>query len=177
MAHGAEGGGGGYFHIYWVCAARETPIFNPRFPVRSISFSQNVKIFRSEASPFYIPETIIFEIYLRVSRLSLPTAGLLSRAPRARSGALFTLPRHIPTKIWGEFPPPPPPPHLEFISNNHFGEKWDNIWANRLIFVQAMENIFGQETSAPPPPEPHSTRTLMRTPHISSMTPRVNNHQ
>ena len=28
-------GGGGYFHIYayWVCAARETPIFNPKFPV------------------------------------------------------------------------------------------------------------------------------------------------
>ena len=24
----------------------------------------------------------------------------------------FTLPRHIPTKIWGEYPPPPPPPGL-----------------------------------------------------------------
>ena len=26
-------GGGGYFHIYayWVCAARETPIFSPKF--------------------------------------------------------------------------------------------------------------------------------------------------
>ena len=24
--------------------------------------------------------------------------------------SFFTLPRHIPTKIWGEYPPPPPPP-------------------------------------------------------------------
>ena len=46
---GGGGGGGGDFHMYayWVCAARETPIF------------------------------------------TLP-------------------PRHIPTKIWGEYPPPPP---------------------------------------------------------------------
>ena len=37
-----RGGGGGYFHMYayWVCAARETPIFSPAFPFRSISFSQ-----------------------------------------------------------------------------------------------------------------------------------------
>ena len=36
------GGGGGYFHMYayWVCAARETPIFSPEFLFRSISFSQ-----------------------------------------------------------------------------------------------------------------------------------------
>ena len=35
-------GGGGYFHMtaYWVCAARETPIFSPEFPFRSISVSQ-----------------------------------------------------------------------------------------------------------------------------------------
>ena len=38
-------GGGGYFHMYayWVCAARETPIFSPEFPFRSISFSQITK--------------------------------------------------------------------------------------------------------------------------------------
>ena len=39
-------GGGGYFHMYaqWVCAARETPIFIPEFPFRSISLSQITKI-------------------------------------------------------------------------------------------------------------------------------------
>ena len=36
------GGGGGtsIMYAYWVCAARETPIFSPEFPFRSISFSQ-----------------------------------------------------------------------------------------------------------------------------------------
>ena len=68
------GGGGENFHyvcilgISCICAARETPIFSPKYPVRSISFS-HVKIFRSGASPFYsffaVPETIIFEIPLR----------------------------------------------------------------------------------------------------------------
>ena len=29
-----------YVYAYWVCAARETPIFSPEFPFRSISFSQ-----------------------------------------------------------------------------------------------------------------------------------------
>ena len=28
----------------------------------------------------------------------------------------FTLPRHMPTKIWGEYPPPPPPPRGIFTS-------------------------------------------------------------
>ena len=40
-------------HItYWVCAARETPIFNPKFPLRSISF-------RSRASPFLVEMQIL----------------------------------------------------------------------------------------------------------------------
>ena len=30
-------------YAYWVCAARETPIFSPEFPFRSISFSQITK--------------------------------------------------------------------------------------------------------------------------------------
>ena len=66
----------------WVCASRETPICSPRFPFRSIS----LHILKYSArehhhfTVFAVPETIIFEI-------SLPTAGLLSRAPRARSGA------------------------------------------------------------------------------------------
>ena len=41
-------------YAYWVCAARETPIFSPEFPFRSISFSQITKKIRSGASPFYI---------------------------------------------------------------------------------------------------------------------------
>ena len=55
--------GGGYFqcmHI-GVCAARETPIFSPKFPFRSISFS------RMKSGPehhhctfFAVPETIVF---------------------------------------------------------------------------------------------------------------------
>ena len=41
-------------YAYWVCAARETPIFSPEFPFRSISISQITKKIRSGASPFYI---------------------------------------------------------------------------------------------------------------------------
>ena len=39
MKFGVVPRGGGYFHMYayWVCAARETPIFSPEFPFRSIS--------------------------------------------------------------------------------------------------------------------------------------------
>ena len=43
---GGGGGGGGYgFHnaywpFYWVCAARETPIFSPEFPFRSSGISR-----------------------------------------------------------------------------------------------------------------------------------------
>ena len=59
LAHNhPRGGGGGYFHMYayWimVCSARETPIFSPEFPFRSISFSEITKKMRSGASPFYI---------------------------------------------------------------------------------------------------------------------------
>ena len=43
----ARGGGGGtsiiFRYAYWVCAAREIPIFSPEFPFRSISFSQITK--------------------------------------------------------------------------------------------------------------------------------------
>ena len=76
------GGGGGalpYICILGMCQ-RETPIFSPKFPLQSISFSQMTNIFRSGASPFYIfaiPETIIFKFSSRTSRLLPPTAGLL----------------------------------------------------------------------------------------------------
>ena len=51
---GYWGGGGGDFHAYWVCAARETSIFSTKFPIWSISFSQITKQICSGASPFYI---------------------------------------------------------------------------------------------------------------------------
>ena len=40
-------------YAYWVCAAREAPIFSPEFSFRSISFTQITKKIRSGASPFY----------------------------------------------------------------------------------------------------------------------------
>ena len=62
------GGGGGYFHImyaYCVCSARETPIFSPEFPFRSISFSQITKKSVSRSitishlwANFAVPETM-----------------------------------------------------------------------------------------------------------------------
>ena len=170
------GGGGPYFHImyaYCVCAARDTPIFSPEFPFRSISYSQITKKnpFRSITilhflADFVVPETIIFKISLISTRSSPPTAssartqcvrqrrGLAGvpeiriftlKTVQARSGAphfhaqngsssfrsptfsrstgssfrspcpFFTLPRHMPTKIWGEYPPPPPPPGVRYV--------------------------------------------------------------
>ena len=78
-------GGGGHYHIYacWVCATEETPIFSPKFPLQSISFSQMTKYSAPEHHHFTffaVPETIIFKISLQSSHSSLPTAGLLQPA-------------------------------------------------------------------------------------------------
>ena len=138
------GGGGGVLpcmYAYWVCAPRETPIFNPKFPFRSISFSQMKQYSAPEHHHFTffaILETIIFTIssppavsLLQPARTQsvlqsvpeTPTFMLelapepciftlelpaFSRLSSFRSPPCFTLPRHIPTKIWGEYPPPPP---------------------------------------------------------------------
>ena len=79
-------GGGGdtsiIMYAYWVCVARENPIFSPEFPFRSISFSQisnNKNPFRSITilnfwADFAVPETIIFKISLISTRSSRPTA-------------------------------------------------------------------------------------------------------
>ena len=86
------GGGGGYFHMYayWVCAARETPIFSPKFPIRSISFSQMPPKFGPEHHHFIffaIPETIIFRISLISTHSWPPTAGsALRRHPGLAAG-------------------------------------------------------------------------------------------
>ena len=66
-------------YAYWVCAARETPIFSPKF--RSISFSQITKKSVPDhhhftfLADFAVPETIIFKISLILTRSSPPTAG------------------------------------------------------------------------------------------------------
>ena len=88
-------GPGGYFHMYayWVCATRETPIFSPEFPFRSISFSQITK--KSVLQHHYFT---FFGGFCR------------SGDHHFQNFFNFTLPRHMPTKIWGEYPPPPPPP-------------------------------------------------------------------
>ena len=65
-------------YAYWVCAARESPIFS--FPFRSISFSQITKKSVPEHhhftffADFAVPETIIFKISLISTRSSPPTA-------------------------------------------------------------------------------------------------------
>ena len=124
-----RGGGGGtsIIYAYWVRAARETPIFSPEFPFRSISFSQNYpKKIRSGASPLYIylaeyavketiifnfyfyfnpfmadfavPETIIFKISLISTRSSPPTAG--SALLRSAVPRVSSLPERQPDASW-----------------------------------------------------------------------------
>ena len=135
-------------YAYWVCAARETPIFSPEFPFRSI-LSSGASPFYSFFADFAVPETIIFKISLIIAshgRFSPPNAAprvsqtrpcssgeshFHAKTDQARSGAphfqaqngsssfrrppfsrsigssfrspcqVFTLPRHIPTKIGG----------------------------------------------------------------------------
>ena len=65
-------------YAYWVCAARETPIFRHKFPFWSISFSKMTKKSGPEHHNFNffaVSETIIFNISLMSTRSSPPTAG------------------------------------------------------------------------------------------------------
>ena len=106
----AHPGGGGYFHIYayWVCAARERPIFSPEFPFRSISFSQitNKSVpehhhFNFFLADFAVPETIIFKISLISSRSLPPTAGRLSpKAKRLAAPRVSSRPERQPDASW-----------------------------------------------------------------------------
>ena len=95
---GEEGGGG--VHAYWVCAARETPIFSPKLTIRSISFSQMSKYSEPEHHHFTffgVPDSIIFEIYLRSiaahGRLTQPSSPSSLRSPAlSRSSPLELAP-------------------------------------------------------------------------------------
>ena len=62
-----------------------------------------------------VPETPIFTLDRELVPEPLP---------------FFTLPRHIPTKIWGEYPPPPPPPldgTLNYLSHCSSGPQYELI--------------------------------------------------
>ena len=48
------------------------------------------------------------------------------------------------------------PPLEGNFSSGHFREKQVIFVKNHLIFGQALEKIFGQETAAPPPPPPRN---------------------
>ena len=192
----SPGGGGGctsIMYAYWVCAGRETPIFSPELPFRSISFSQITQKSVPEHHHFtflggfcrsgdhhcqnffnfnpFIAAPMHGRLSPNAKRLAAPrVSGRPERQPDAswqfrrfafsrskriklvpepriftlktaqapsfwspafqaqngsssfrspacsrstgnsfRSpGPFFTLPRHIPTKIWGEYPPPHP---------------------------------------------------------------------
>ena len=85
---GGGGGGGGHFHI---CAIFETPVFSPKFPLQSISFSQITEISAPEHHHFRVfaaPETIIFQISYLQAVSSPPTVGLLRPADGERSGVI-----------------------------------------------------------------------------------------
>ena len=80
-------------YAYWVCTVRETPIFSPEFPFRSISFSQITKKAVPEHhhftfwADFAVLETIIFKISLVSTRSSPPMAGLArTQSVRQRHG-------------------------------------------------------------------------------------------
>ena len=127
------GGGEGYsiiIYAYWVCAARETPIFSPKFPVRSIIyyyFFYKCQKFRSDASPSYsfcrsgdhnFRNFFTFWLFIAAhSRLTQPSSPSSLRSPAfsrpssLRCPPFFTLPRHIglTTNILGEYPRVPQP--------------------------------------------------------------------
>ena len=103
------GGGGGHFYIcaYWVCAARETPIFSPKFPLRSITILHFCRSGDHHFRNFFTLKPFIARVLARRILQSVPETPP-SRSSSIRSSPFFTLPRHIIS--WGECPDPPPPP-------------------------------------------------------------------
>ena len=119
-----------------LCAARETPIFNPKFPLRSISFSQITKIFRSGAReilhffPFRRPSFSKFLYVQTVHRRPRPAycsqperSGSARPGVSARQRNYFShrssgppVRTHLHTANQRRFPPPPP---LTYDMNIH----------------------------------------------------------
>ena len=59
------------------------------------------------------PSSFQNPLFSRSKRLKLvlePRIFTLDRSSFRSPGPFFTLPRHMPSKIWGEYPPPPPRP-------------------------------------------------------------------
>ena len=86
-------------YAYWVCATRETPIFSPEFPFRSISSSQISKKsvpehhhFTFFFADFAVPETISFKISLNSTRSSPPTAGSARTQRRGLARRVLAVP-------------------------------------------------------------------------------------
>ena len=88
---------------------------------------------RQRRSVLAVPEIRIFTLKTAQARSGAPHFQAQSGSSSFRSpafsrstgslfqspGQFFTLPRHIPTKIWGEYPPPPPS-GANFFSPNRF---------------------------------------------------------
>ena len=121
-----------YMYAYWVCAARETPIFSPKFPLRSISFSQMTQysapehhhftflpFWRPSFSQFLYVQVILLRLQLAKTRPTVSSGDPQFHA-RARSGAPhfhararpthFSLCRSTCLPTFGASTPPPPPP-------------------------------------------------------------------
>ena len=143
-------------YAYWVCAAREITIFSPKFPFRSISFSQMTK--KSGHHHF----TFFFKTYLISTRSPPPMAGSArTQSVRQRPGlaagqsASQTRPGssgapHFHARPWSSFPspgrffhfaaahtyqnlgwvPPPPSPGSRYVAASAvpFSHKMGYFW-------------------------------------------------
>ena len=92
---GGGGGGTSILYAYWVCAARETPIFSPEFPFRSIIIFTNYQRIRSGASPFYIFWRILSFRRPSVSKISLNSTRSAPHHSRLSPNAAFGLRRGL----------------------------------------------------------------------------------
>ena len=80
------------------------------FTLKNGSSSFGDSHFHAQKRIKLVPEPRIFTLKTAQARSGAPH---FHARPGARSGALAhcsLCPRHIPTKIWGEYPSPPPPP-------------------------------------------------------------------
>ena len=158
-----RGGGGGHFHIcsYWVGAIWETPIFSPKFPLQSISFSQMAKKSAPEHHHFtYLPlRRTSFSKFLYLQAVpSPPTAGSLAANPgvTASQSAGQTHPTsqfrrgadpHFTLK------PAPEPPIFHFAvahTYQNVGQALSpcppGLQHNIKLFLPTIENVIGQLT-------------------------------
>ena len=97
----ARGRGGGV--LPYVCATRETPIFSPKFPFRSISFSQMTKKSGPEHHHFKyfaVPETIIFKNFFNFNPFIASHSRLSPNAKRSAAPRFSGRPECQPDASW-----------------------------------------------------------------------------